>query len=524
MALFFAAYIPLYSVASARFRQFLGPGFVACAVLVTLLGIYLPYIQLYFGAIAVLFACTVRGRVDATCRYILLAAIVPQMQLEIGAVGHHFGMLDSAGVLGLAAYGVAAFDRRRSAQSGQGLCSEDFLVLAMFLIMAIGTVGFGKWEDSLRAWVAQFLLIVMPYILFRKTLKDNSDYRTVVACFGAASVFLAVFAIFEARMSTNVFNIITTHLTGIYVRPIDLRGSLVRASATMNGPLELACFMTVGIFALACSRDYFRNATGYYGSLGIATLGLLATQSRGSLIAILVSAVVLCLALRKRAIAAVAAIVAAAAWPMLQLLAAVSPGVAAFINGSGAGVSQGQYYDYRNLLLERGLEVAAAHPFTGMRMTEVLDALADLVQGEGIVDLVNVYLVFLLISGIVGLLPFLALTINSGLRATLGFKRVSDAALLRARGFTLAAFSVVLFQFAFVSLINRIPMVFVLSLAGIRLLARERKLARLPSASSPGIADRPLPADTWVHGAQDSPDLAFDGDPAALPRLPMISR
>lgn len=521
MMLFFTTYVPVFCLSSNQLRKFLNPGFVVCVILVTLAGIYLPNIQMYFAAIVLLFVSTVRGRIDALGRYILLAAIVPQIQWKIGTIGHYFGAIDSAGVLGMAAYLVGKFDLGGSfAGRSRKWTTEDFLVLTLFLIMAVGNVGFVKLNDTLRAWVQQFLLIVMPYILFRSALKSTSDYRATIACFGVASLFLAVFAIYEARMSTDVFDIITRRLTGIYMPRTDMRGGMLRASATMGGPLALACFMTVGMFALACSRDFFRNAAGYYGCLALAFLGLLATQSRGSLIALLVSAIVLSLALRKRAIAAGAAAVTVVTWPTLQALAKMSPAVASFMNG-GAAVHSGQYYDYRNLLLERGLQVAASHPLTGMRLTQVLDALADITQGEGIVDLVNVYLVILLISGIVGLVPFLGLTLTSGARVIFGFKGINDPSLLRARGFTLAAFTVVLFQLSFASFIDRMPMMFVLTLSGIRLLVQERQALRKGTAQASGAGLSSVPAQNSVEGPDPAPDRA--SDPPWQPQLPMIS-
>ncbi len=513
MILFFTTFIPLFYISSDQMRKFLTPSLIVCVVLVTLAGIYLPNIELYFGAIVLIFLATVRGRLDAVCRYILLAAIIPQIQWRIGAAGHYLGVIDSAGALGATAYVIAKFDRRRPSGSTGGWATEDSLVLVIFLIMAIGTTGFGKFDDTLRSWIQQFLLIVTPYILFRSTLKSTSDYRAAIACFGAASVFLAVFSIFEAWMSADIFDIITKHLTGIYIRPMNMRGGFLRASATMGGPLALACFMTVGIFALACSRSFFRNAIGYYGSLGVAAAGLYTTQSRGSVIAVFGAAVVLALALRKWGVAAAAAMVAIAAWPTLQILANMSPAVASFING-GAPANQGKYFDYRNLLLERGLQVAAGHPITGMRLTQVLDALADIAQGEGIVDMVNVYLEILLISGIVGLLPFLGLSVASGLRGSFGFRRIHDPALLRARGFTLAAFTVVLFQLSFVSFIDRMPMLLVLNLFGIRLLVQERKSLRRPAV---------MPLEPGQPADDALPASRADRDMPSLPRLPMAS-
>lgn len=518
MFLFLLVYVPLFYASGSQLRRMLSPGFVACTVLMTLVGIYAPNIESYFAAIILVFIATVRGRVDAVCRYILLAAVVPQILWRIGASGHYLGAIDSADALAISAYVVAKFDRAKtSGRSELRWTIEDSLVTITFLIMAVGTVGFGNFNDTVRSWIVQFLTIALPYILLRATVKSATEFRAVVACFGVASVFLAVFSIYEVRFGADIFDIITKHITGVYVRSSNIRGSLMRASATMGGALELACFETVGIFALACSRSFFRNAAGYYGSLAFAILGLLAAQSRGSLLALAVSAVVLALALRKWAIAAAATIAAIAAWPVLQILAGVSPAVASFMHGGLATPPQGPYLDYRTLLLQRGLQVAANHPLTGLRMTQVLDSLADITQGEGIVDLVNVYLQILLISGIVGLLPFVALTITSGLRGATGFRRIDDPALLRARGFILAAFTVVLFQLGFVSFINRIPMLFVMSVFGIRLLVQERRAV----AKSARSAD----ADEVPAGAEN--EMLVAHLPAAAPgwdpRLPAIS-
>ncbi len=517
MFLFFLVYVPLYQIASNQLRKLLSPRFVVCVILVTLAGIYAPDIQMYLGAIFVIFLATTQGRVDAACRYIMLAAIVPQVLWRIGASGHYLGVMDSAGALGLSAYVVGKFETaRRSSSAARRWTAEDFLVLVTYLIMAIGTAGFVKFEDTLRTFIGETLLVAVPYILFRSTLKNLADYRAAIACFGVAALFMAVFAVYESRFGADVFDIITKHITGNYVRNLDMRGGMVRASATMNGPLELACFETVGLFALASSRSFFRNAIGYYGSLGVIALGLFAAQSRGSLVALFASAVVLALALRKWAVGAAAAAVAVSAWPVLQILAGASPAVASFING-GADMHQGPHTDYRSLLLQRGLQEAAKHPFVGLPLPQVINSLADITQGEGIVDLVNVYLEILLISGIVGLLPFVVLTVTSGARGAGGFGRVTDPALLRARAFTLAAFTTVLIQLGFVSFIDRIPMLFVMNLFGIRLLVLERKtMSKAAGSSGAGVPSVPI-EDEPLGGHIPGREAAW------VPRLPAIS-
>ena len=518
LVLFFMAYVPLTYVLTTDLKKFIGINFIIFTVVATLAGFTEPNITIYLVTLLLLFLSTVRSEIDSVCRYILIAAVVPEISISLGASGHYFGVIDSVAVLGLAAYLAGkVYQTGTPGRSGFAWTTEDFLVLTVFLINTVGAIGLSEITSVIRGWTDQFMSILLPYLVFKTCLRTKSDFRLAVACFGVASVFLAVFAIYEARMSWSIFEAIGVHL-GVPMRMSKntlIRGGALRASATMGGPLALACFMTVGIFALTCSRDFFKNTIGFYGCLAVAFMGLLASQSRGSMICLFASSIVLSLALRKRGIAAASAAVGMAVWPTLLFLANVSPWVAGFMNG-GAKQAPGQYHDYRNDLLTRGLQEAAKHPIIGLRLSQVVAALADITQGEHIVDLVNVYLVFLLISGIVGLLPFLALTLTSVGRATTGFKRINDPSMLRMRGFCLAAITVVLLQFSFVSFIDRIPMNFGFILCGISILVFERQSRRKNPANAPAGYRSSPPAAQWIHADGRYPD----GDTRWAPKLP----
>ncbi|MDB5577995.1 MAG: hypothetical protein JWR80_3171 [Bradyrhizobium sp.] len=486
MILFAATYAPVYLIVSPQLRKFIGANFVLCFTLATLGGFILPNRPIFFAALFIIFVATVRSRMDTACRYILLAALVPQIVWGVDVGGHFIGFIDPLGLLGLAAYTVGKFYSIRSGRNQyRKFAVEDWLVLVIFLIMAVGGAGIGEFYLTIRAYVTQFMLILMPYIFLRSNLRGSSEYRIIIACFGISAIFLSVFAIYEARSSWTIFEGMGRQLGVVELSKNMLRrGSFMRASATMGGPLVLACFLTVGLIAVACSRDFFRSRFGYYGALAISLMGLLAAQSRGSLVALLVSAIVLSMALRKWGVAAGMAGAAMVAVPALPFLARYSPALTGFMN-LGEPMLHGKYYDYRGLLLDRGLEEAARHPIIGMRLEDVLAQLSDIMQGQHIVDLVNVYLVIFLISGVVGMIPFVSLVSASGLRATVGFGKIRDPSLLMARAFCLAAFAAVLMQLSFMSFIDRIPMNFVLILAGLRLVTLERQAARKRGATAP---------------------------------------
>jgi len=142
----------------------------------------------------------------------------------------------------------------------------------------------------------------------------------------------------------------------------------------------------------------------------------------------------------------------------------------------GGFVYQGKVYsDYRSLLLERGLQEGAKHRWIGTSLDSVLDRLTDITQGQHIIDLVNTYLTFYLVSGLLGLVSFVGLML-------LVFRKLMrrhDVNLVGQtlridRAFTLALLSAVTIELAFMSLIDRLPVIFMFVLAAARLIGIER--------------------------------------------------
>lgn len=524
LILFFIAYVPLVRVISPQLKIYFGTNFVVSVCLATLVGFVAPSIQIFYTALVVIFVSTVRSRQDVVCRYILLAAFLPPVMWNMSIQGHLIGIVDTSGILGLSAlFCLNFFGKNSNNLPKSGLVAEDILIIVLFFIVSLASSGFADLDIAARSVTQKLMLLVVPYLLLRYSLINLSQYRIVVACFGISAVFLSVFAIYEARHGWSIFQSMESHMgVDLMTKNILVRGGLLRASATMAGPLGLACYLTVGFFALACSRDFFRTQLAYRACLGVTLVGLLASQSRGSLIALFASMIVLSMAFRKWGMAAVAAALGGTVAVLLPFLQMMSPAVAGFMNAGGEKF-QGKYFDYRGALLDHGLQEAALHPIFGERMDKVMVALADIVQGQHIIDLVNIYLVILLVSGIVGLSLFLGLAVASGMRAANGFKAIRDPSILRARAFCLAAFVVVLIQFSFVSFMDRIPMNLALIVCGIRLLVMERQSMRRPASRAPVAEILSAPAGLTAYANDAMANLSSQPkDTRWVPRLPTI--
>lgn len=472
--LFLFGYLPMHYCLVNEIKIFLGFHFVAAFIAIILSGFFSPGLPAFFITIFIIFVATARGRRFALGQYILLAGLVVQVPYGVSVAGHFLGFIDPLAVLGLAAYLLSRFSDGLPAPYLRSLTVEDGLVAVAFLIMAIGGTGLPDFFSVVRALNTQALLIAVPYLVIRFAARSSNEYRNMIACFGVSGFLLAVFALYEAHYGWSIFQGINHHLgTNELSKNILRRGDALRAPATMAGPLALACYLTVSLMALVCSRDYFKVRWGYYGAIGVTFLGLLAAQSRGSLPALALALVVLCMAWRRFGLAFLAIGAVGVMGGVLYAVAQVSASVAAFLQINQPRAF-GEYADYRQLLLERGIDEAMKHPWIGLRLQPVLDALADITQGQHIVDLVNIYLVILLISGMLGFIPFISLLLSSIFKTATGFKSVQNRDILNLRAFCLAALVTVLIQFSFMSFIDRIPMNFVMILAGMRLVRLDR--------------------------------------------------
>jgi hypothetical protein len=141
-------------------------------------------------------------------------------------------------------------------------------------------------------------------------------------------------------------------------------------------------------------RSYSKTAA--VGAVGLTLLGTLSTVSRSGM---LVSATILFV------LFGVLWAINSPRDPKNKLLAA-----AIFFTSIVLIVFEGEIranFDYRIRLLEIGYRVILEHPILGQASPTEHPAMAELIQGEGIVDLVNHYIAIGLHYGIPGLVLFL---------------------------------------------------------------------------------------------------------------------
>lgn len=479
--LFGLGYALVYYAAKPVLRRYMGLNFVICFALTTAAGFLAPNAFIFMTSIIVIFIASVRNRMEAICRYVLMIALVPTISWQPILGSTYLFSIEPADALGFALLIAVFLKPGRGKKTGPSrFSSEDMLVLVLFLIVSIASSRPTTATLFLRSVLTNGIMVLLPFWAIRRSVRNGEEFGILIAIYGVSTLLLSTIAIYEARHTWSLFDYVSQHLDTRHLlsKNAASRGGMLRSSVTMATPLNLACYISLGIVALACTRRYYRSSVVFAVLVGIAFLGLLAPQSRGNLICVVAGLFTLAVAWRKWGYAALAIGGAFAGGLAVIVIGKSSARVAAFFNlGTtiDVGGQGGQYYDYRQLLLHRGLEEGMKHPIIGTSLNDVLSRLVDITQGEHIVDLVNFYLSIFLVSGIVGLFSVFALFCWSFKELLFGFPRKIDPTLDVVRAFAMAGLVIFVIELGFMSFIDRMPYMLAFVLVATRLAVFAKK-------------------------------------------------
>ena len=406
MALFLAGYgIARWGV-GPELRRLMGPRYAAAYAITMFAGFFAPNVWIYHLVTVAAFLATTKDREDAICRYVAMIALIPGVSTIIVAGPVYLGTYSGNAVPSLAML-VASFvkrDRSRPApRAPRGFRVEDAVVTALFLIFAFASARSLVPTVLIRNALINASDMVLPYYLIRRNVRSAEELRMVIGCIAFSAVSVALIAIYESRMSWPLYDAIVSHLSSVYgmAAATQQRGGSLRAMGAFGGPLGLAYFFVIALTAWLCSRQLFTKRLLWQGGIPVLMYALVAPQSRGALLMVVPTLLVLLVTRRRYAAAAAMLGVSGLVGAALYVLQHSNAAIGAFVGGARSG----DYYDYRGLLLHRGLEEGMKHWVVGQSYLNVLASLVDITQGEHIVDLVNTYLTIFLYSGVVGLVP-----------------------------------------------------------------------------------------------------------------------
>lgn len=338
--------------------------------------------------------------------------------------------------------------------------TPDVLFLSYVLLTVILQFRQTSFTDTLRFSFHTFLDTVLPYYAFSRSLKDMGAFRQTLSCFVFAGLIIALVAMFESirhwLLYGAVQNALGIEYTGNYLG----RGDILRASGPTGHPIALGFVMIVAIgFYLFLMRS---RESAIWRRVGLALLacGLIASVSRGpwlGFVALLSSfAATSNRAFRNLMLLGTVGIVAVA-------VLVVMPGGEKILDLLPyLGTTDAQNVAYRERLFSNALIVIQRNFWFGSIDFLQTPEMQEMIQGEGIIDIVNSYIGIALANGVIGVTLFVAFFASAILGAWRAMKSVitwnSDEYVLGRS--LIASVIAVLVTIATVSSIGNIPIIY----------------------------------------------------------------
>jgi hypothetical protein len=357
----------------------------------------------------------------------------------------------------------------------------DLCVVILILLFFLADLRGSSATNVLREFSNSILSYVLPYYVLSRAARDEEELRAAFVGLGCAVSVLSAIAVFEVWRSWPIYRGMWGHY-GIELTSgasVKLRGGIMRSAGPYPEPLSLSFAMTIAFTALMAMHKRFTLNRYYWVLLGLCLVGLVMPQGRTAWIGCLVAFLALDLYRREMSVLAIKLALLGIGGMILLLVSSFSQRIATLLGITAEG--QGTV-DYRQRLLERGIEEFWKHPWLGDSINNVLGRMQDLIQGEGIVDLVNGYLHVALISGAVGLavllitvIVFLALLVQQGAR-----KRQKTSPFIQdALAWSFASVFAILIMLTTMSIIGRpflmLIIVFALGATAMRIARNDRR-------------------------------------------------
>lgn len=321
--------------------------------------------------------------------YLAVTALVPIFEYRIaGVLGlTTFLTLNVPTVMATAILAVRLVQPSKFIR--QGFTATDWwTVVFVVALVAMSSRGLSS-QLVIRAAAETTLMLGVGYIAgARARLPSSNDMLLSFAFIGLA---LGLLSIFEALRGWPIYDAVYSFKGQPMLRGMGERHGFMRSVGPFSDPLAFSI-----VLASAALATFGYIGKGNRRSVAIGVLcgilmGLACTFARTGLVAFAIGMLVFAVMRRQTWIYAAMIPIAVTGYIFLNAISAEAAGTA----------------DYRMKLLNSGLNLILQHPLTGDNMAVREGRLDDLLQGQGIVDLVNTYIQLGVEGGLLLIICFL---------------------------------------------------------------------------------------------------------------------
>lgn len=279
----------------------------------------------------------------------------------------------------------------------------DVLVIAFLAYSSLLSVRLGDFNSILRVLAGNFVDICLPYFVFSRAIRSGLDMNKALLAFVIGVIPLSAIGVLEIWKSWRIYYVVVQEWDVFLITAYLFRDGLLRASTTSIEAIAFGFVCMTGAGCLLALRNPVSLGIWRYVALTVLVLGLLSSVSRGPWLGFALCVLFLSITSPKRSFK-----LALAGLPgLVALLFLHPPFLDRFINllpfvGSADKGSE----TYRSSLFEQSLIVIDRYPLFGSDSFLKEPEMQAMIQGQGIIDIVNTYLQIALYYGLIGLFLF----------------------------------------------------------------------------------------------------------------------
>ena len=283
----------------------------------------------------------------------------------------------------------------------------DQLVLAYFVYISLLAFRDTSLTDGLRNVLYFSLGIYLPYKIFSTHITSKRRFLSIQFAVFSVIILVSLFAIFESLKSWQLYSELKDILGNTNaITDYKHRVGSLRPNVTL-GAINVGLFITIAFaFGVSLFNDWKATKINllYISILGLA---LLLTLSRGPWLGMFVM-IVIYIVISSNRVRNLSRF--AASFVILVPLLIFSGEGTRLVNLlPGVDNNQNSTISYRQRLLSTSIDVINENPLIGSTTYLENPKMRTLIQGEGIIDIVNTYIQIALEYGYIGVALFMSI-------------------------------------------------------------------------------------------------------------------
>ncbi|MDP3088418.1 MAG: O-antigen ligase family protein [Methylotenera sp.] len=342
--------------------------------------------------------------------FFLLLFAVPPFAGQISGLGliNYFAEMDSIRLLVLAILAPAFFTLRQLPYyKSFGKLLPDKILLGYLCLIITLYFKDTSVTDALRQTLYLLIDLFLPYMVISRYVNTLQKFKEALLAFVIAALIMAIISMFELVRHWLLYASLDPALGVSWgLSGYQGRSDLLRASASAGHPIVLGYIMTVAIgFYLFFQNIMPKNLKTKAGGLALLG-GLIAPLSRGPWVGAGILVVTYIITGRN----ALKKLVLISLLSLISLpIIGVMPGGNKIINLLPfVGQTEKENIEYRENLLDVSILVIKKNLAFGSVDFLQAPEMQVMIQGQGIIDIVNTYISIALSYGLVGLALFVS--------------------------------------------------------------------------------------------------------------------